>query len=29
MAIGAKPAEQAVSYSDFEFQVYLACNSSD
>jgi hypothetical protein len=28
-AIGAKPGQQAISHSDFEFQVYLARNSSD
>jgi hypothetical protein len=28
-ASGGMPAEQAVSFSDFEFQVYLARNSSD
>ena len=29
MASGAMPADQAVSFSDFEFRVYLARNSSD
>jgi hypothetical protein len=29
VAIGAKPGEPAVSHNDFEFQVYLARNSSD
>ena len=29
VAIGAKPGEQAVSHSDFEFQVYLVRTSSD
>jgi hypothetical protein len=29
MASGAMAAEQAVSFSDFEFRVYLARNSSD
>jgi hypothetical protein len=29
MARGSEPAQPAASHSDFEFQVYLARNSSD